>query len=628
MNKLSLKALSFAVIISFIGIFSTYYLSISVKDELKQQSYLKIENIAKQVSIRYQDSIAIAFNDLKALQAFYSAGQYNPSQTAFNTYMQVLGIENSDYIQALSWVPLVTDTERAEFEVMMKGQQANFNIKARNEAGKLIKSLPASFYNPVTFISPYEKNKGAQGFDLNSNSTRSASLKYARDSGNTTITAKIKLVQEEGSSYGFLIIAPVYKQNKILTSKEDRRKALLGYVTGVFRIDSLMQSAREQADKEKFSLVLLDLDKDDGGVLYGQNADTTHFDYSITIPDRHWQLSIYLDKKLEEEVNSPTIINWILLGGVIISLLLALAIYALNISIVRSRSIRSLGIQLQSQNAKLETKVSERTKLLAHKNDELNEHIGELTEQRVIMSRLMEESETAKISAEQRSKELARSNKDLNDFAYVASHDLKAPLRGIMQLSAWIEEDIVDYANDETKSNLKLLMNRTSRLEKLLEDLLDYSRVGRKIGDTETVDTKELMLNVFELLSPPDSTTLTVQEVMPVINTRIVPFETIIRNLIGNAIKHNNKVDSVITISAQEHAKHYEFTVQDNGPGIPAQYHEQIFELFKTLQPRDEVEGSGMGLSIIKKLLDYQDSSIIVKSDGENGTCFTFTWPK
>lgn len=224
--------------------------------------------------------------------------------------------------------------------------------------------------------------------------------------------------------------------------------------------------------------------------------------------------------------------------------------------------------------------------------------------------------------------ELKRSNKELNDFAYVASHDLKAPLRGIMQLSSWIEEDIADYANEDTKSNLKLLMNRTSRLEKLLEDLLDYSRIGRKAGDIQTVDTKELVLNVFDLQDPPDSITLICQETLPIINMVVTPFETIIRNLIGNAIKHNNKAEGIITVNAQEFSKFYQFSVKDNGPGIPVRYHQQIFELFKTLQPRDEVEGSGMGLSIIKKLLDYHKGSIIVDSDGENGTCFTFTWPK
>ena len=224
--------------------------------------------------------------------------------------------------------------------------------------------------------------------------------------------------------------------------------------------------------------------------------------------------------------------------------------------------------------------------------------------------------------------ELKRSNKELNDFAYVASHDLKAPLRGIMQLSAWIEEDIADYAKDETKANLALLMNRTSRLEKLLEDLLDYSRIGRKTGDVQLIDTQELFMNVFDLQDPSNRIKLVFESIMPTIDTAISPFETIIRNLVGNAIKHNDKPDGVISVSAKEFPKFYLFSIKDNGPGIPERYHEQIFDLFKTLKPRDEVEGSGMGLSIIKKLLDYHKGSITVESDGVNGACFTFNWPK
>lgn len=224
--------------------------------------------------------------------------------------------------------------------------------------------------------------------------------------------------------------------------------------------------------------------------------------------------------------------------------------------------------------------------------------------------------------------ELKRSNKELNDFAYVASHDLKAPLRGIMQLSSWIEEDIADFASDETKSNLALLMNRTSRLENLLEDLLTYSRIGRKIGEIQTINISDLILNIFDLQSPPEGVSITCQSKLPELKTHLIPLEIIFRNLISNAIKHRNGDKLMITVSAQELPAHYQFSVEDNGAGIPKKHHKQIFELFKTLKPRDEVEGSGMGLSIIKKLLDYQKCVINVVSDGESGTCFTFTWPK
>ena len=226
------------------------------------------------------------------------------------------------------------------------------------------------------------------------------------------------------------------------------------------------------------------------------------------------------------------------------------------------------------------------------------------------------------------SDELRRSNKDLNDFAYVASHDLKAPLRGIMQLSSWIEEDISEIATNDTKEHLALLQSRTARLEKLLDDLLTYSRVGSHLGDMNTTDVKSLVEEIFALLNPPPEFKLRIEGELPVFETLTTPLEVIFRNLIGNAIKHHDKPNGIITISSTENLHSYQFRVSNDGPGIKPEHQEQIFEMFKTLKPRDEVEGSGMGLALIKKILQYQEGSIEVFSDGDRGVSFVFSWPK
>lgn len=224
--------------------------------------------------------------------------------------------------------------------------------------------------------------------------------------------------------------------------------------------------------------------------------------------------------------------------------------------------------------------------------------------------------------------ELRRSNKDLNDFAYVASHDLKAPLRGIMQLSSWIEEDISEIATNDTKEHLALLQSRTARLEKLLDDLLTYSRIGSHLGDMNTTDVKSLVEEIFALLNPPPEFKLRIEGELPVFETLTTPLEVIFRNLIGNAIKHHDKPNGIITISSTENLHSYQFRVSNDGPGIKPEHQEQIFEMFKTLKPRDEVEGSGMGLALIKKILQYQEGSIEVFSDGDRGVSFVFSWPK
>ncbi len=224
--------------------------------------------------------------------------------------------------------------------------------------------------------------------------------------------------------------------------------------------------------------------------------------------------------------------------------------------------------------------------------------------------------------------ELKRSNKDLNDFAYVASHDLKAPLRGIMQLSSWVLEDVEDIASEETKGHLALLKSRTMRLEKLLDDLLEYSRVGKNLGGIKQVDIKEMSEGLFFLLDPPSEFKLKVAGELPVFETLATPLEIIFRNLIGNAIKHHDSRSGTITISCIEHSAYYEFFIENDGPAIEPKHHEKIFEMFKTLKPRDEVEGSGMGLAIIKKILGYQGGDINVTSGEERGVSFIFTWPK
>ena len=224
--------------------------------------------------------------------------------------------------------------------------------------------------------------------------------------------------------------------------------------------------------------------------------------------------------------------------------------------------------------------------------------------------------------------ELKRSNKDLNEFAYVASHDLKAPLRGIMQLASWIYEDIEESASDETKTHLKLLQSRTARLEKLLDDLLIYSRVGNHLGDIEEIDVSESVQMIFQLLDPPEGFVLNLPAPLPIMTTLTTPLEVIFRNLIGNAIKHHDKTEGVITITMIEKDNFYEFFCENDGPPIAPQHHDQIFEMFKTLRPRDEVEGSGMGLSIIKRMLDYHGQKITIVSAEERGVIFSFTWPK
>jgi PAS domain S-box-containing protein len=236
-------------------------------------------------------------------------------------------------------------------------------------------------------------------------------------------------------------------------------------------------------------------------------------------------------------------------------------------------------------------------------------------------------NETLEERVGERTAELERSNRELDRFAYVASHDLKAPLRAIDNLSKWIEADALDILPPPSQAHLLKLRGRVQRMERLLDDLLAFSRAGRIQHALELVDTEQLVRNAFELLAPPPEFRLLTSD-LPALETQRVPLETVMRNLLGNAVKHHGRPDGTIRVSAEGQGQWIEFRVVDDGPGIAPNYHERIFELFQTLQPRDRVEGSGMGLAIVKKTVESMGGAIHVESAPGTGSIFRFTWPK
>ena len=258
----------------------------------------------------------------------------------------------------------------------------------------------------------------------------------------------------------------------------------------------------------------------------------------------------------------------------------------------------------------------------------------------------------AEESVRQRAAELAamtralkRGNEELDQFAYVTSHDLRAPLRGIANLSRWIEEDMGDTVTPEARKQLDLLRGRVSRMEAMIDGILEYSRVGRVRGKAERIDVAALLADVIDLLDPPGKFTIEVAPGMPVMQGDRLRLQQVFMNLIGNAIKYHDKPAGRITVGCRDLATlsdegrrphggfernpdYFEFWVSDDGPGIEPQYHEKIFVIFQTLHARDKVEGTGVGLSLVKKIVEDQGGSVRVESESGRGATFRFTWPK
>lgn len=223
---------------------------------------------------------------------------------------------------------------------------------------------------------------------------------------------------------------------------------------------------------------------------------------------------------------------------------------------------------------------------------------------------------------------LERRNQDLDRFTYAVSHDLKAPLRAIDQLSTWIEEDLDGQLPADNKAQLRLLRQRVARMKALINGLLDFSRVGRSNVVVEAVDLNRLLAEVIDSLAPPKTFTVQVPPDLPIINARRLSLQQVFANLISNAIKHSDRPDGIITITFAEQSEQYNFSVADNGPGIAAEHHERIFSIFETLKSRDSVENTGIGLTLVKKIVETEGGKITVESNLGHGATFRFTWPK
>ncbi len=226
--------------------------------------------------------------------------------------------------------------------------------------------------------------------------------------------------------------------------------------------------------------------------------------------------------------------------------------------------------------------------------------------------------------------DLEKVNRELDQFAYVASHDLKAPMRGIRQLTKWIVSDLEGKVDERTSRYLEQMETRVKRLQGLLDALLHYSRVGRQAIDLKPLDTHTLVLGIIEILDTPASMKIEIQGDLPPLTTDRRVFDQVILNLLGNAVSHHDRETGLIVISGERKGDQIALTIKDDGPGINEKFHTKIFEMFQTLRPRDEVESSGMGLAIVKKALAQVGATITVHSNPneKRGTTFIVLWPR
>jgi len=224
--------------------------------------------------------------------------------------------------------------------------------------------------------------------------------------------------------------------------------------------------------------------------------------------------------------------------------------------------------------------------------------------------------------------ELKRTNKELQEFAYITAHDLKTPLRGIGTLTEWLSTDYADKFDEQGQKQVKLLAERAKRADKLVDSILQYSSAGHFREEQEQVDLNTMLPEIIHEIEPPENIEITVEKKLPVLTCGKTSIGKVFHNLLNNAVKYMDKEKGQIKVGCIEEEGYWKFSIADNGPGIDEKYFKKIFKIFQTLSPPDETESTGIGLSIAQKIVKMNAGRIWVESEVGKGSTFFFTLPK
>jgi len=340
------------------------------------------------------------------------------------------------------------------------------------------------------------------------------------------------------------------------------------------------------------------------GVIEKEFNGRLHLLSLVRTDNTPWVLGVLTDKEfLQEELAEQL---FLIITSIIVLIILGAGAMLLMLKPVTRR--------LTEHAKELENRVAEKTSAL---KEELEEH-------KRTGSALKESSRILK----EKTRALERSNAELDQFAYVVSHDLKAPLRAISNISTWLEDDLGDGLDEENREHLGLLRNRVLRMEALIEGILEYSRIGRVKDEQEEVDMGKMVNEIIEDISSIRDFKTHLPGKWPVLKTEKIRLQQVLENIIGNAIKYNDKEKPELTIDVDDRGSFYEFTISDNGPGIEKEYYDKIFKIFQTLHSKDKVESTGIGLTIVRKIVDEIGGDISVVSELGKGSSFIVKWPK
>jgi signal transduction histidine kinase len=552
-------------------VFAWWFSKKQVDEKVQFQFNKEAEQVVELISERmkkYEDGL---WGGVAAIQANGGDISYENWLT-FSTHLKI----DVKYpgINGIGVIYHIRPKEVISFLKQQRQTRKNFNIHPIHKEKE---------YFPITYIEPQAKNSKAVGLDMAHEKTRYEAAKNARDTGLAQITGPISLVQEKEKTPGFLFYVPFYIGAADQT-EDDRKEYFVGLVYAPFVFEKLMLGTLLREKRR------VDIQINDGTeVLYNEHIQTNIaydpnplFKKSVALDlyGRTWSFDIRSTKlfRAAAQNNQPLTI---LSGGIVIDLLILL----LFVTLTRSN---------QKAVAYAESMTRELKEKAVH---------------------------------------LEKSSKDMEQFSYLISHDLKAPLRGISNVLGFIEEDHGDEIDKDIKSNLDMIEGLVVRSQTLLNDVLTYSSFTNKNVDDkkERVKLVDVIDDILETNSIEEKCVFANFDPQELQCSKLL-IRTVLNNLFANAKKHGghkNPSDLKIHVQCESYSeKLYLFKVRDNGPGIPKGKEEHIFKIFKQLENRDKIGGTGLGLALVKSIVVNKSCSVWVESLEEGGAEFKFTWPK
>lgn len=547
--------------------FSSNQVEVRTRAVFDQESAQVVDLVRERMQ-KYEDALwsgVAAINTLGGEIGYNDWKTFSSSLTIDRKYPGINGIG------VIQWVP---EGEMTEWQVGVRRTRPEFTVyPVHDRAEKL----------PIVYIEPVAMNREAVGLDIAHEQNRFDAAMNARLTGTAQITGPIVLVQDEGHTPGFLFYAPYYEGQAPQGAGAPRLDAFRGLVYAPFVVNKLIAGTLDQSRRQ------VGIRLSDGeSILYDENTEAEpgydadplyRKSLQVALYGRTWRFDIRstLGFRTMNEDDTPTMI---LAGGIAIDLLL------LTLFVALSRASRGTLDYADRLTAELRSKAGE----------------------------------------------LARSNGELESFAYIASHDLKTPVRGIADLTEYVLEDLDDCdsrpdAIQDVRRNVGRIRQQTDRMISLIRGIMEYSSVGKVHEDVAELVLPDLVAELRSDLEVDDKQ-LVLEGDVETVSTFKTRLRQSLTNLVENAFKyHHDRDNARVVLRAELHADYYRFSVADNGPGIDPKFHQRIFEVFQTLQSRDKIEGSGVGLSIVKKSVETLGGEVRVSSKPGSGTVFEIDWP-